>query len=72
MRDGHILRLYACEVIQMKRRVLSANYANDWIVRIIGVVMTICGAATLFIADSTSAMPDFAAHVVPPWKKAGL
>ena len=46
----------------MKRRVLSMNYtdnhANDGIVRIIGVVMTICGAAALFIAGSTSAMAE--------------
>ena len=42
----------------MKRRVLSTdNYANDGIVRIIGVVMTICGAAAL-IAGSTSAMAE--------------
>jgi rare lipoprotein A len=45
----------------MKRRVLSMNYpdnhANDGIVRIIGVVMTICGAAAL-IAGSTSAMAE--------------
>jgi rare lipoprotein A len=46
----------------MKRRVLSMNYAvnhaNDGIVRIIGVVMTICGAAALFIAGSTIAMAE--------------
>jgi peptidoglycan lytic transglycosylase len=46
----------------MKRRVLSMNYpdnhANDGIVRVIGVVMTICGAAALFIAGSTSAMAE--------------
>jgi peptidoglycan lytic transglycosylase len=43
----------------MKRRVLSTdNHANDGIVRIIGVVMTICGAAALFIAGSTSAMAE--------------
>jgi rare lipoprotein A len=46
----------------MKRRVLSTNYtdnhANDGIVRIIGVVMTICGAAALFIAASTGAMAE--------------
>lgn len=46
----------------MKRRVLSMNYtdnhANDGTVRIIGVVMTICGAAALFIAASTSAMAE--------------
>ena len=46
----------------MKRRVLSTNYtdnhANDGIVRIIGIVMTICGAAALFIAGSTSAMAE--------------
>jgi peptidoglycan lytic transglycosylase len=43
----------------MKRRVLSTdNHANDGIVRIIGVAMTICGAAALFIADSTSAMAE--------------
>jgi hypothetical protein len=34
------------------------NHANDGIVRIIGVVMTICGAAALFIAGSTSAMAE--------------
>jgi rare lipoprotein A len=43
----------------MKRRVLSTdNHANDGIVRIIGVAMTICGAAALFIADSTSAVAE--------------
>jgi peptidoglycan lytic transglycosylase len=43
----------------MKRRVPSTdNHANDGIVRIIGVAMTICGAAALFIADSTSAMAE--------------
>ena len=46
----------------MKRRVLSMNYtdnyANNWIVRIIGVVMTICGVAVLFIAGSTGAMAE--------------
>ena len=42
----------------MKRRVLSTdNHANDGIVRIIGVVMIICGAAAL-IAGSTSAMAE--------------
>ena len=42
----------------MKRLVLSTdNYANDGIVRIIGVAM-ICGAAALFIAGSTSAMAE--------------
>ena len=43
----------------MKRRVLSINYpdnhANNGLVRIIGVVLTICGAAALFI---TSAMAE--------------
>jgi rare lipoprotein A len=34
------------------------NYANDGIVRIIGVVMTICGAAVLFIAGSSGAMAE--------------
>ena len=47
----------------MKRRVLSTNYtdnhANDGIIRIIGVVMTICGAAALSIAASTGAMAEF-------------
>ena len=46
----------------MKRRVLSTNYtdnhANDGIVRIIAVVMTICGAAALSIAASTGAMAE--------------
>ena len=46
----------------MKRRVLSMNYADnhaiDGIVRITGVVTTICGAAVLFIAASTSAMAE--------------
>ena len=46
----------------MKRRVVcmndTGNHANDWIVRTIGVVMTICGAAALFIAGSTSAMAE--------------
>src|SRR5512141_994968 len=42
----------------MKRRVLSTdNHANDGIVRIIGVVMRICGVAAL-IAGSTSAMAE--------------
>jgi len=46
----------------MKRRILSMNYAanhaNDGIARIIGVIMTVCGAAALFIAGSTSAMAE--------------
>ena len=46
----------------MTRRVLSTNYtdyhANDGIVRTIGVVMTICGAAMLFIAGSSGAMAE--------------
>ena len=46
----------------MKRRVLSMNYtdnhANNGLVRIIGVVLPICGAAALFIAGSTSAMAE--------------
>jgi rare lipoprotein A len=42
----------------MKRRVLSTdNHANDGIVRIIGIVMIICGVAAL-IAGSTSAMAE--------------
>jgi rare lipoprotein A len=42
----------------MKRRVLSTdNHANDGIVRIIGVVMRICGVAAL-IAGSTSALAE--------------
>ena len=35
------------------------NHTNDGIVRIVGVVMAICGAAALFIAGSTSAMAEF-------------
>ena len=55
---------YGCLLLcsmQMKRRVLSMNYihANDGIIRIIGIVMTICGAAALFIAGSASAMAEF-------------
>ena len=46
----------------MTRLVLSVNYrdnhANDGIVRIIGVVMTICGVAMLFIAGSSGAMAE--------------
>ena len=46
----------------MTRGVLNMNYtdnrANHGIVRIIAVVMTICGAAALFIAGSTSAMAE--------------
>jgi len=48
--------------IQMKDRVLSMNYTDnhpsDRIVRIIGVVMTICGGGALFIAASTSAIAE--------------
>ena len=48
--------------MQMKRRVPSINYtdnhSNDGIVRIIGIVMTTCGAAALFIAGSASAMAE--------------
>ena len=47
----------------MTRRVLSMNstdnHANDGVVRIIGVVMTICGAAMVFIAGSSGAMAEF-------------
>ena len=46
----------------MKRSVLSMNYtysdANDGIVRIIAVIMTICGAAALFVIGSASAMAE--------------
>jgi len=46
----------------MKRRVSSMNYtanhADDGIARIIGVVMTSCGAAALFIAGSSYAMAE--------------
>ena len=46
----------------MKRRVLSMNYTdnhtNDGIVRIVGVVMAICGAAALFIAGSLVRWPS--------------
>jgi rare lipoprotein A len=42
----------------MKRRVLSMNYtdsdANDGNVRIIAVIMTICGAAALFVIGSSA------------------
>jgi rare lipoprotein A len=42
----------------MKRRVLSMNYtdnhANNGLVRIIGVVLTICGAAALFITSAVA------------------
>ena len=45
----------------MMRRILSMNYtgnrANDGIV--LGVVLTICGAAVLFITGLTSAMAEF-------------
>jgi rare lipoprotein A len=48
--------------MQMKRRVPSMNYTdnhtNDGIIRIIGVVMTICGTAAFFIAGSASAMAE--------------
>jgi peptidoglycan lytic transglycosylase len=46
----------------MKRPILSmdyaANHANDGIARVIGVIMTVCGAAAFFIAGSTSAMAE--------------
>ena len=44
----------------MKRRVLNYidNKCNERILRIIGVMGTICGAAALFIAASTSAMAE--------------
>ena len=46
----------------MKRCVLSTNYtdnhANNGLVRIIGVVKTICGAAVLFFAGSAGAMAE--------------
>ena len=52
-----------CLGVQMKRYSLSINctdnYANDWIVRIIGVVITICGAVMLFIVGSTGALAEF-------------
>ena len=42
----------------MKRRVLgTANHADDGVARIIGVT-TICGAAALFIAGSTTARAE--------------
>ena len=47
---------------QMKHRVLSMgythNHAKDGIVRTIGVVMTICGAAAVFIGGSTGAVAE--------------
>jgi rare lipoprotein A len=36
----------------------TGNHANDGIVRIIGVVLTICGAAVLFITGLTSAIAE--------------
>jgi rare lipoprotein A len=45
----------------MKRHIsmnYTDNYAHDRIVRIIGVVMTICGAAVLFTAGSTRALAE--------------
>jgi rare lipoprotein A len=45
-----------CEVFMSMN--YAVNHANDGIVRIIGVVMTICGAAALFIAGSTIAMAE--------------
>ena len=46
----------------MKRYSLSINctdnYSNDWIVRIIGVVIPICGAVMLFIVGSTGALAE--------------
>jgi rare lipoprotein A len=55
--------LFVFVSIQMKLRVLSImkytdNHANDWVVLIIGVVMTICSTAALFIAGSTNAMAE--------------
>ena len=48
--------------VQMKRYSLSINctdnYSNDWIVRIIGVVIPICGAVMLFIVGSTGALAE--------------
>ena len=58
-------RLTAVVFVQysMNHRILSMSYtdshANDRIVRVVGVVMTICGAAALFIAGSTSAVAEF-------------
>jgi len=46
----------------MKRRVLSMSYtdnhANDGIVRIIGIAMTICSTAALFVTGSNGAMAE--------------
>ena len=58
----HVLPLLFLCSIQMNHRVLSMSYtdshANDRIVRVVGVVMTICGAAALFIAGSTNAVAE--------------
>ena len=45
----------------MKRRVLSTNYTVDHsnqLVRFIGIVVTICTAAALFISGSTDTMAE--------------
>ena len=50
-----------CKVANRKRRVLSTNYTVDHpnrIVRFIHVVMTIWGAAALFITGSTDAIAE--------------
>jgi hypothetical protein len=55
---------YACVLFvksKMKRRAVSSNYtnrANDKIVRINGIVITICSAGALFIADDAQRTGD--------------
>ena len=44
----------------MTRRVLSMNYKDyDGIIRIIGVVMTLCGSTVFFISGSSRALGEF-------------
>ena len=53
-----IANLQARREPDLTRTSYTDNHANNGIVRIIGNVITICGAVTLFIAGSTGALAE--------------
>ena len=54
-----IANLQARREPDLTRTSYTDNHANNGIVRIIGNVITICGAVTLFIAGSSGALAEF-------------
>ena len=54
-----IANLQARREPDLTRTSYTDNHANNGIVRIIGNVITICGAVMLFIAGSSGALAEF-------------